>query len=148
MLEAECARALETTRTSIGRAIEWRNGGFSLCHGISGNAEALLYGSDVFGSEATNLLTAAQQVGFMGIESYGKRGGVWPSGVRGEHTPSLMLGLAGIGYFYLRLHDRFHPFRTDNATVRVTSAGTLSSRDWTGPDDGPGPAGGSHPDLT
>ena len=37
-----------------------------------------------------------------GIERYAKRGHPWPCGMNGE-TPNLMLGLAGIGYFYLRL---------------------------------------------
>jgi lantibiotic modifying enzyme len=33
----------------------------------------------------------------------------WPCGAPGgAETPNLMLGLAGIGYFYLRLYDPIH----------------------------------------
>ncbi|HYP18471.1 MAG TPA: lanthionine synthetase LanC family protein, partial [Chloroflexia bacterium] len=41
-----------------------------------------------------------------GMVQYGQQRMPWPCGVMGGgENPSLMLGLAGIGYFYLRLYD-------------------------------------------
>ena len=47
-----------------------------------------------------------QALGRQGIESFARHDLPWPCGVPGGgETPNLMLGLAGIGYFYLRLYD-------------------------------------------
>jgi hypothetical protein len=51
----------------------------------------------------------ALEVAKAGIENYAERGLSWPCGTGGGETPSLMLGLAGIGYPYLRLHDQAIP---------------------------------------
>jgi len=48
------------------------------------------------------LRSSIREVAHAGIERYAKRGHPWPCGMNGD-TPNLMLGLAGIGYFYLRL---------------------------------------------
>jgi lantibiotic modifying enzyme len=75
---------------------------YSLCHGIAGNTEALIYASSVLGEPTW--LRLARQTGLRGIESYHLAGADWPCGIPGgESNPSLLLGLAGIGYFYLRL---------------------------------------------
>jgi lantibiotic modifying enzyme len=77
---------------------------YSLCHGLAGNSELPLYASMVLGDE--RLRRQAEDVGRYGIETYLRTRTAWPCGViGGGETPSLMLGLAGIGYFYLRLHD-------------------------------------------
>jgi lantibiotic modifying enzyme len=76
---------------------------FSLCHGRAGLAECLLLAGDVAGdgeARATALATADR-----GIDAFGSTPAEWPCGVRRGRNPSLMLGLAGIGYFYLRLAD-------------------------------------------
>ena len=39
------------------------------------------------------------------MERYSARGASWPCGTRAGETPNLMLGLAGIGHFYLRLYE-------------------------------------------
>ncbi|MDR3531448.1 MAG: lanthionine synthetase LanC family protein, partial [Rhodopila sp.] len=47
----------------------------------------------------------AYLVGDLGIARHGSSS-AWPCGVPGGgETPGLLLGLAGIGYFYLRLHS-------------------------------------------
>jgi lantibiotic modifying enzyme len=70
---------------------------FSLCHGRAGNADVLIYASEFRSAEAI-----AQE----GVERFERRGIPWPCGLPGAgETPGLMLGLAGIGYFYLRLAD-------------------------------------------
>ena len=79
-------------------------GNYSLCHGLAGNAEVLLDGDHVLGVECAGAGALAGEVARRGVERYGARGAAWPCGIAGE-TPSLMLGLAGIGRFYLRMHD-------------------------------------------
>jgi lantibiotic modifying enzyme len=77
---------------------------YSLCHGRAGNAELFLYASRVLGIAPLRLV--ADQVGESGLAAHGGDGTPWPSGVSGgAETPNLMLGSAGTGYFYLRLHD-------------------------------------------
>lgn len=77
---------------------------FSLCHGLGGNAELFILASDVFGEERYR--SVAESVGDRGIQSAFMQRNPWPCGVLGGgESPNLMLGLAGIGYFYLRLHD-------------------------------------------
>ena len=77
---------------------------FSLCHGASGNAEVLLYASKVLNRPEDAEICA--RVGAYGIDRYEKEGAPWPCGVTEDgESPDLMLGLAGIGYFFLRLYD-------------------------------------------
>lgn len=77
---------------------------FSLCHGLAGNAELPLVASTIEGSAAHRSI--AEQVGRAGIALYERISAAWPSGITGGgETPGLMLGSAGMGYFYLRLAD-------------------------------------------
>jgi type 2 lantibiotic biosynthesis protein LanM len=77
---------------------------FSLCHGQAGNADVLIYASQVLGEEGP--LRSAESIAQEGMQRYEHRGIPWPCGLPGaSETPDLMLGLAGIGYFYLRLAD-------------------------------------------
>ena len=101
----EASIALNTTFASIETALHAGNGNFSLCHGLAGNAELLIYGRHVLGREWKDKSALACEVGEAGIEASKRQGGVWPCGVDKGETPSLLLGLAGIGYFYLRLHN-------------------------------------------
>jgi hypothetical protein len=103
--KAEASTALQTTFKMIETSIHSGTGNYSLCHGLAGNAEALLYGSQVLGQEWADNSVLAQEVGNIGIETHAKREHQWPCGTGGGETPNLMLGLAGIGYFYLRLHN-------------------------------------------
>ena len=77
-----------------------------LCHGLTGNAEVLVYGRQALGTEWADSSALAYEVANAGIETCVARGLPWPCGTGiGGETPNLMLGLAGIGHFYLRLHD-------------------------------------------
>jgi lantibiotic modifying enzyme len=79
-------------------------GDFTLCHGRAGNAELLIYAAEARGDEAARAVALA--VGRQGTEAFRRNDLPWPCGVPGGgETPNLMLGLAGIGYFYLRLYD-------------------------------------------
>lgn len=75
---------------------------FSLAQGVTGGAELLLYAHHTLKDES--LKAIAEQTGQEGIEGYVDLH--WPCATPGgAETPNLMLGLAGIGYFYLRLYD-------------------------------------------
>jgi lantibiotic modifying enzyme len=73
------------------------------CHGLSGLIEIVWLAGRMLDdvSYRDRALAAAQVL----IERYSDRGD-WPSGLySGGPNPSLMLGTAGIGYTFLRLHD-------------------------------------------
>jgi hypothetical protein len=81
---------------------------FALCHGAAGNAELFIEAGEVLGDPGYTAI--AEAIGRQGIERYHEPRRPWPSGLTaGGDTPGLMLGLAGIGYFYLRLHDHATP---------------------------------------
>jgi lantibiotic biosynthesis protein len=96
----EATTALASTEAWTSAALASGSVNYSLCHGLAGNAEILREGADLLGHQASEL---ALQVAMTGIETYPRRGLPWPSGAHGGATPSLFLGLAGVGRFYLRL---------------------------------------------
>jgi lantibiotic biosynthesis protein len=100
----EAEAALRSTSRTLAATPAQGQSNYSLCHGSAGNAELLVYAARAFGEDSWRLL--AEQVGHVGVEQYRKTLGPWPCGVlQGGETPGLLLGLAGIGHFYLRLHD-------------------------------------------
>jgi type 2 lantibiotic biosynthesis protein LanM len=100
----EAEAALRCTSRTLAAPAAPGQANYSLCHGSAGNAELLVYAARVFGDDSARLL--AEQVGLTGVEHYRKTHSPWPCGVlQGGETPGLLLGLAGIGHFYLRLHD-------------------------------------------
>jgi len=102
--KAEARTALQTTHQTVETSLRAKIGTYSLCHGLAGNADILLQGFQMLGEAQGNQAILARQVACAGIERYVQPGHEWPCGPGGE-TPSLMIGLAGIGYFYLRLYD-------------------------------------------
>jgi type 2 lantibiotic biosynthesis protein LanM len=102
--KAEAIVALKTTRGMIESALESWTGNFSMCHGLTGNAEVLSYGTQILSSECWEEAEVALKVANAGIERYSARGVPWPCGTHVGETPNLMLGLAGIGHYYLRLY--------------------------------------------
>jgi lantibiotic biosynthesis protein len=77
---------------------------YSLCHGIGGNADFLLQAGLTLGVK--QWVVQAQLAGQVGIHRNSRTHDTWPCGVSGGgETPGLMLGLAGIGLFYLRLYN-------------------------------------------
>jgi class II lanthipeptide synthase len=97
--QAEAAVALSTTRRAAEAALAAGGPDFSLCHGLAGHAEVLRAGSP--GAAVDDLVTA---VAARGVAAARGAEGAWPCGTGGGETPGLLLGLAGIGLFYLRLH--------------------------------------------
>lgn len=110
-------RAFELTRLPVYRqeteaALRSTNesfeGNYSLCHGVAGNCELPLEAWRVW--DDPSLRQICLDCAASGWERFGKHGNPWPCGtMNSEPDPSLMLGEAGIGYFYLRLYDPSTP---------------------------------------
>lgn len=100
---AEAEVAIRTTMSALRQHLYSGQGNFSLCHGSAGNADLLIYANQAL--QDSNALQFVMQLAHNGIQYYESRNMPWPCGVPGGgETPGLMLGLAGIGYFYLRLY--------------------------------------------
>lgn len=103
----EAEVAVDTTYSMIDQALKSGQANFSLCHGIAGNAELLLLAGNSL--EKRELIDFGQHTGRAGMNAYKDGSLRWPCGIVGAgEVPGLMLGTAGIGFFYLRLHDPLH----------------------------------------
>ncbi len=99
----EAEAALRSTLQAIEDALS-QGGNYSLCHGIGGNCELPLLAAELLGHP--ELRQVAERAAREGIEIYEAQGRPWPCGtIRGVPDPSLLVGEAGIGAFYLRLAD-------------------------------------------
>ena len=107
--KAEAIIALQTTHKMSEMALQAGLENFSFCHGLAGNADVLLEGHKVLGQEWARAHFLALEVAKFGIETYALPGLQWPCGTHGGTTPGMLLGLAGIGYFYLRLYSPTTP---------------------------------------
>jgi lantibiotic biosynthesis protein len=97
----EAETAIATTLRALSNA---GIGNLSLCHGDGGNADMLLLAADLFNRQ--ELRDQVEAVGLRAMDRFEAPDLPWPCGVpNAGETPSLMLGLAGIGYFFLRLYD-------------------------------------------
>lgn len=100
----QAARAAAWSRGGPTPGVDPSSGNFSLCHGLGGTMELLLLASEVLGVDEH--LALARRLGDQGIARAEAEGDRWACGVPGGgEAPGLMLGLAGIGACYLRLHD-------------------------------------------
>lgn len=94
---------LGTTNKGLLERQQQGRGDATPCHGITGLAEALLVGGQALGVPA---YTAAATAAGQALIDDRKQHGAWISGCpTGGPNPSLLLGSAGVGYFFLRLHD-------------------------------------------
>ncbi|HET6314139.1 MAG TPA: lanthionine synthetase LanC family protein, partial [Chloroflexia bacterium] len=101
----EAVVALSTTEAATRDMLKSSTANFSLCHGLAGNAEIVDIGQAALDGSMAGQGELSLEVAANGVEMYARRDCQWPCGVKGGVTPGLMLGLAGIGLFYLRLHD-------------------------------------------
>ena len=103
----EALVGLESTYEHTAAALANRSMSYSLCHGLCSNAEVLLDGGRTIGWERLRGRRLAHDIAQEGVEIYGAGRRPWPCGlpIPSAETPGLFLGLAGIGYYYLRLHD-------------------------------------------
>jgi lantibiotic biosynthesis protein len=75
----------------------------SLCHGLGGSLELLLQATARLAEPGWRILAEQTARDIMGRHP---RGVPWPSGTpAGTPTPDLMVGEAGVGLLFLRLHD-------------------------------------------
>ncbi|HET9040945.1 MAG TPA: lanthionine synthetase LanC family protein [Gemmatimonadales bacterium] len=100
---ADAEAAMRTTRSSLADRDCWIDGDFSLCHGHSGLGEILRYASRVLGRPESDELV--WEAAAAGAARFADEPASWPCGVRQGSNPSLMIGLAGIGHFFLGLTD-------------------------------------------
>ena len=75
---------------------------YSLCHGVVGCADVLLSVDQM--RETTQFTSLIHDLADAGSKRF-RAHNAWPSGVSRGDNPGLLLGLAGTGYFYLRLSD-------------------------------------------
>lgn len=94
--QAQARIALRAVEKGLVATIESGIDDFSLCHGAAGSIDVLIEGG--YGAEARKHAARTGVTEFL-------PGGRWPSGLISGTSPSLMLGLAGIGHTYLRLHQ-------------------------------------------
>jgi hypothetical protein len=99
----EAMAALRTTDRIVKDWLRAGGASFCLCHGLAGNAEAMLHAEELGERLLPDGLISASDVADAGIELHRADGDRWPCGTGGGESPSLMLGLAGIGQFYLRM---------------------------------------------
>jgi lantibiotic modifying enzyme len=100
----EAETAIQTTLNNLYGNTEVSQTNYSLCHGLGGNCEPLIYGASVLGRP--ELFARAEEVALRGVENYEAQRLPWPcGGPGGLETTGLMLGLAGICYYYLRMAD-------------------------------------------
>ncbi|HTN24812.1 MAG TPA: lanthionine synthetase LanC family protein [Solirubrobacteraceae bacterium] len=93
--------ALATTSARAQETLREHDADFTLAAGLAGSADALLQGG------ATAL---ARHIGDVAVGRYAGELDGWPCGrAGGGRAPSLLRGHAGIGLFYLRLHDAATP---------------------------------------
>lgn len=104
---SEALAGLETTKRALHMWLASDSGNFSLCHGFAGNAEVLRYASDVLTEDCRTgfCRELCEEIANYGIKTYSRGDAQWPCGIGPEEHPGLMIGLAGIGHFYLRLCD-------------------------------------------
>jgi lantibiotic modifying enzyme len=101
--------AIESTQRHVARAMPFAIEDFSLCHGATGAADALLCGAAQLGERHRGAADTASDLGHVALERHLYTGEPWPCGTASGTTPGLFRGLSGIGWFFLRLHDAAIP---------------------------------------
>ena len=102
--------AFEATRRDLASGLPYEIADMTICHGAAGAGDALMCSGDS---------PEAAELGHVALERYGSSGR-WPVGPLGGTTPTLFRGLAGIGWWLLRLHDSGIPSPLA-APMRLTS---------------------------
>jgi lantibiotic modifying enzyme len=92
--------AIATTRRHLARALPYEFEDLSLCHGLGGSADALI---------CAGAGDAAAEFGRVALQRQTATERDWACGVDGDTTPGLFLGLSGIAWWFLRLHDHTIP---------------------------------------
>ena len=79
---------------------------FRMCHGLAGKRRnVLLYASEILLGSESSTQALLSRVARYGMERFVEGNAPWPCGTHCGETPNLMLGLAGVGQFYLRMAE-------------------------------------------
>ncbi len=105
----EALTALETTASSTTGALRSEVGNFSLCHGLAGNAAVLAHGARVLPADFAKGGALAEEAAMACVARRSESGSGWRFGALGDRSPSLMLGLAGVGHLCLGLSEPATP---------------------------------------
>jgi lantibiotic modifying enzyme len=101
---ADVMKCLNTAGRVIGARMADSQGNFSLCHGLAGDAEPFMIAAGLLALPDAGKV--AEAVADFGLRMFSDAGAPWPSGAPGRtQAPGLMLGIAGTGYFYLRMSN-------------------------------------------
>lgn len=101
------ARAAVRSTMAVLRRASARGQDFTPCHGLAGLVELLLLAGEVLGDGAAADLAA--ETAAASAQAHERQFDSWTCGVLRGISPSLMVGLAGIGYLYLRLANATVP---------------------------------------
>jgi lantibiotic modifying enzyme len=105
-LRTEAMTALATTAAHVERELLVPGADFTLAHGLAGCADVLLCCAELQPAGAA----LAQRAGEIAASRHAASLDGWPCGTPAAGlAPGLLGGHAGIGLFYLRLHDRAVP---------------------------------------
>ena len=100
-------KALDAAIVSTGISIEQRvepGGSYCLCHGTGGNAELLLESAGFL--KRPDLVVRAENAAKVTASTFHAQDLPWPCGIMGGgESPTFMIGIAGIGYSYLRMYN-------------------------------------------
>ncbi len=107
--KSQALAALSTTMKWTEKMLGMDQINFSLCHGIGGNAWVLSYGSELLGNDFLKGHEIASLAAYTGLDLYAKNGHRWPLGAFGNHSPGMMIGLSGVGSFYLKMYNNRIP---------------------------------------
>ena len=99
----DVAAAIRAVRLHASETPNVADDDFSLCHGWAGLGDFLLAASRGQESGAASVLL--ERIVTQGADAHAGHPGRWRCGMQRGSTPSLMLGLAGIGHFFLRVAD-------------------------------------------
>ncbi|MDQ6678592.1 MAG: T3SS effector HopA1 family protein [Acidobacteriota bacterium] len=108
-IRTDATRAIRTTCAEVERAVNTGASSLCLCHGLAGNADVMLQGEVVLADGRGRRMELACEAARQGIASGAGTLGAWVSDRSEQWNPSLMLGLAGVGYFYLRMAEPATP---------------------------------------
>lgn len=102
-LKTDAETAIETTSKQL-ELTSQHEGDFSLCHGLAGNSDLLIEAAHSL--EKPQLMNLVHQIATIGIQKYSDPNLPWVNGIGDTfQIPDFMVGISGIGYFYLRLVD-------------------------------------------
>lgn len=102
---AEAEVALDTTVGALNAMLRTGIRDFSLCHGAAGLADIASDLSSGRHEVDQTIPDTVLEIAETGARRYALGEGGWPCGAGGRETQGLMLGLAGIGLFYLRMSN-------------------------------------------